>query len=625
MENCRTCSTRGADQCAAIWNFDAHVVACLRRGAEIAQRSGVSQISIAHFMTALCHDEAAVNMLSGLGADPRVLEFEMVQLVVSSRQGPGQDRVVLSQSLNALLIAAEQTAQHARRSVVTLDVVIATLMQNAAQDDAAGIFYRHVASRKGQQQVASAGVRRDVRSNLRQDDGLSPRAGARARYAHEGRDVESSRQFRQSHEQSYASKQTQQRAYDVLGSRGATHNAAPSAGAMSRSERHRQTASAHSGSMQTMISDTRTQSTSVASQSTVAREGGVNARGERSQRSNRSDYASTVSLRTPGAAQFKDHAGRREATEHEHYETILRMLRVQEARLERLETDTERTRGRKSSRLRVRKIAPLSLSSRGAKTSKSQTKRQSQSHSGSSGATTRQASQTAANSSDHSGSRSSYGWRERQSSGASSQSSNTHSSRLFENASVRGSRAGQDRRRDSDRDGWRTGSSREPDLRTATQRQTERTDGQKEKRFYLAREDELVEAPSIGPKTAARFTPLGIRTVRDLLELDADTVAAQLKVRHISADVLRDWQDQARLVCTVPWLRGTHAQLLVGADYRSADELAKADLGDVFAGILRFASTNQGERVLRTNPPPEREKVATWLGFAKQSDMSRVA
>jgi len=135
----------------------------------------------------------------------------------------------------------------------------------------------------------------------------------------------------------------------------------------------------------------------------------------------------------------------------------------------------------------------------------------------------------------------------------------------------------------------------------------------------------LVEAPSIGPKTAARFTPLGIHTVRDLLELDAESVAAQLKVRHISADVLRDWQDQARLVCTVPWLRGTHAQLLVGAEYRKAEELAKADIGEALASILRFAATNQGERILRTNPPPEREKVATWLSFAQQADVSRVA
>ncbi len=85
MENCRACSTRGADQCAAIWNFETHVIACLRGSAEVAQRSGVSQNSIAHFIVALCHDDVARHTLSDLGVDPRALKFEMVQLVASAR------------------------------------------------------------------------------------------------------------------------------------------------------------------------------------------------------------------------------------------------------------------------------------------------------------------------------------------------------------------------------------------------------------------------------------------------------------------------------------------------------------------------------------------------------------
>ncbi|MCH9764586.1 MAG: hypothetical protein K0U34_01150 [Alphaproteobacteria bacterium] len=78
-------------------------------------------------------------------------------------------------------------------------------------------------------------------------------------------------------------------------------------------------------------------------------------------------------------------------------------------------------------------------------------------------------------------------------------------------------------------------------------------------------------------------------------------------------------------MCTVPWLHGTHAQLSVGADYRSAKEIATADLGEVLAGILRFAATSQGERVLRTNPPPERDKVGKWIEFARQADVTRAA
>jgi hypothetical protein len=81
--------------------------------------------------------------------------------------------------------------------------------------------------------------------------------------------------------------------------------------------------------------------------------------------------------------------------------------------------------------------------------------------------------------------------------------------------------------------------------------------------------------------------------------------------------VISDWQEQARLVCTVPGLRGTHAQLLVGAGYRTADAVAAADADKLCADILAFAATQNGQRLLRNGDPPDIEKIKGWLEAAR--------
>ena len=71
-------------------------------------------------------------------------------------------------------------------------------------------------------------------------------------------------------------------------------------------------------------------------------------------------------------------------------------------------------------------------------------------------------------------------------------------------------------------------------------------------------------APSIGPKTAARLDPLGIRTVGDLVEADPEEVAERLDDRRFSVGVVETWRDQARLLTQLPALKNGHAVLFVG-------------------------------------------------------------
>jgi len=146
-----------------------------------------------------------------------------------------------------------------------------------------------------------------------------------------------------------------------------------------------------------------------------------------------------------------------------------------------------------------------------------------------------------------------------------------------------------------------------------------------EKVFHLTLADPVASGPSIGPKTASRLAPLGIETVRDLLDCDPGAIAAATGVRHITKRRVTEWIAQARLVCTVPWLRGTHAQLLVGSGFDSAEKIARADSVALCAAVLRFAQTREGQSILRSGPPPDVERIVRWVAYANQAEPDRAA
>lgn len=135
-------------------------------------------------------------------------------------------------------------------------------------------------------------------------------------------------------------------------------------------------------------------------------------------------------------------------------------------------------------------------------------------------------------------------------------------------------------------------------------------------RVRLSREADIVEAPSIGPKTAGRLHVIGVKTVGDLLSLTPEEAAQRIKASHINAGVIKDWQAQAQLACTVPDLNGTNAQLLVGAGIYSLEDLGTADLDALVDAIELFATSKEGERLLRDGKPPARERVKGWIEAA---------
>ena len=69
----------------------------------------------------------------------------------------------------------------------------------------------------------------------------------------------------------------------------------------------------------------------------------------------------------------------------------------------------------------------------------------------------------------------------------------------------------------------------------------------------------------------------------------------------------------------VPGLRGTHAQLLTGAGYRTVVSVADADPVAFSAEILKFATSSDGKRILRDGNTPDLEKIKGWLEAAQEA------
>ncbi len=153
---------------------------------------------------------------------------------------------------------------------------------------------------------------------------------------------------------------------------------------------------------------------------------------------------------------------------------------------------------------------------------------------------------------------------------------------------------------------------------------TQQAPTEKPLRFHLTTDSPVEDAPSIGPKTARRLEKVGIHTVADLLAADPD-VSSKIEVRYITPQVIVDWQDQARLVCQVPEIRGHDAQILVACDWRTPEQIAAANPADLLANIEPFVESKPGERIIRSGKKPDLAEVTDWVTWAGHSRSLRAA
>ena len=138
-------------------------------------------------------------------------------------------------------------------------------------------------------------------------------------------------------------------------------------------------------------------------------------------------------------------------------------------------------------------------------------------------------------------------------------------------------------------------------------------------KFTLNEDAPVVQAPSIGPKTARRLEAVGVKTIADLLAMNAEEGEQKIDTRHISAKVIRDWQAQALLACTVPGMKSREAQALVACGIHDAEDLAQSDAAQLCEAVAQWGLSDEGQRAWGNAPAPTGDDVATWIERAKRA------
>jgi hypothetical protein len=138
-------------------------------------------------------------------------------------------------------------------------------------------------------------------------------------------------------------------------------------------------------------------------------------------------------------------------------------------------------------------------------------------------------------------------------------------------------------------------------------------------KFYLNLEDRIEAAPSIGPKTAERFEKIGISTIGDFLRHTAESMATKIRYKRITANLIRQWQHQTRLVCRVPNLRGHDAQMLVACGITEPEDLAAEQPKRLYEIVARLADTKEGMKIIRSGKKPTLEEITDWIQWANHT------
>jgi len=138
-------------------------------------------------------------------------------------------------------------------------------------------------------------------------------------------------------------------------------------------------------------------------------------------------------------------------------------------------------------------------------------------------------------------------------------------------------------------------------------------------RFHLSLHSPVRQAPSIGERSAEQLESTGIRTVGDLLDWDPDELATHLTDRRLNADTIEQWQCQAELVCRVPQLRNSDAQILVALGINEAEQLAESDPRQLWKRVAELMETPRGKRFVRNQSEPTAEDIRNWVEWAEAS------
>ncbi len=143
--------------------------------------------------------------------------------------------------------------------------------------------------------------------------------------------------------------------------------------------------------------------------------------------------------------------------------------------------------------------------------------------------------------------------------------------------------------------------------------------GNKELKFYLDPDEPVVEAPSIGAKTAKRLKKMKILTVTDLLNASPEETAKKLNVWHIKPETVRDWQLQAELNCRIPFIRGHDVQILIACELTTPEAIALQEPEGLLDTVTPYVESTEGQRMLRSCKERDLEEVTDWINWCQQA------
>ncbi len=141
--------------------------------------------------------------------------------------------------------------------------------------------------------------------------------------------------------------------------------------------------------------------------------------------------------------------------------------------------------------------------------------------------------------------------------------------------------------------------------------------------YFLFESSPIQDAPSIDAATAERFRKIDVLLVRDLLQLNVDQAADRLRHAGITASMIRRWQSEALLTCSVPHLRPYDARILVGCGIDDADQLARMEAAELRRRVERFAATSTGQVMLRSGNRYELSRLTDWIDAARRRKSRR--
>jgi predicted flap endonuclease-1-like 5' DNA nuclease len=145
-------------------------------------------------------------------------------------------------------------------------------------------------------------------------------------------------------------------------------------------------------------------------------------------------------------------------------------------------------------------------------------------------------------------------------------------------------------------------------------------------KFHLDPSSSLADAPSIGNRTAQKLAAIGVRTVAQLLARSPEDVALRLKLGHIKADTVREWQIEARLACRVPNLRVLDVKILVACGISEPEDLARCEALELLDRVDLFISTSEGQRAIRGGGhQPDLDVVSGWIESARHARALKAA